>query len=318
MRRLCVLLISTSISFSQGPNGAERPPNKGYTVQEIRGGLYWIADGAYNTMFLVTSEGVIAVDALPTLGEKQLAAIRGVTDKPIRYLVYSHEHTDHIGAASLFPASTQIVAQEETAAILKRRRDPRRPVPSTTFRDRYSLRLGGQTLELIYFGPNHETGNIIIWAPRQRTMMLVDVIYPGYMPYKNLGIVEDVSGYIDIHRTVLSYGFDTFVGGHVGRLGNRADVEASCEFVNRLYSVSSGILMRMPFPVFLNAHPGPDKWDLHNEYEKALVEQCDAELRPSWEKRFTDTQTYLKDNCWAMIEAITVQTPPALNKPRRP
>jgi len=74
----------------------------------------------------------------------------------------------------------------------------------------------------------------------------------------------------------------------------------------------------MPFPVFLSTHPGRDKWDLHNEYEKALVEQCAAELHPSWEKRFTDTQTYLKDNCWAMIEAIMVQTPPALNKPRQP
>jgi glyoxylase-like metal-dependent hydrolase (beta-lactamase superfamily II) len=229
--------------------------------------------------------------------------------------VYSHEHTDHIGAATLFPTSATIIAQQETAGILKRRNDPRRPVPAITFRDRYTLKLGGQTLELIYPGPNHETGNIIIWAPRQRTLMLVDVIYPGYMPYKNLGIVEDLSGYIHIHRTVLGFDFDTFVGGHVGRLGNRTDVEASLEFVNQLYSVSSGIMTRTPFPVFLAVHPGPDRWDLHNEYEKTLVDQCAAELGPSWEKRFADTRTYLKDNCWAMIESITVQIPPLLNKP---
>lgn len=43
--------------------------------------------------------------------------------------------------------------------------------------------------------------------------MLVDVVYPGYMPYKNLGIVEDLRGYIDVHRSVLGYDFDTFVGG---------------------------------------------------------------------------------------------------------
>lgn len=43
--------------------------------------------------------------------------------------------------------------------------------------------------------------------------------YPGYMPYKNLGIVEDLPGYIDVHRSVLGYDFDTFVGGHVDRLG---------------------------------------------------------------------------------------------------
>jgi glyoxylase-like metal-dependent hydrolase (beta-lactamase superfamily II) len=287
-------------------------PANGYLCEEIRGGLYWLTDGAYNTMFLVTSDGVIAIDAPPTLGANYLRAIREVTDQPVRYLIYSHEHTDHIGAAALFPKSAQIVAQEDTAAILKRRNDPRRPLPTIVFRDRYSLKLGHEEIELIYPGPNHQTGNILIRAPRQKTLMLVDVIYPGYMPYKNLGIVEDVPGYIAVHKTVLGYDFETFVGGHVGRLGTRADVEASLEFANRLRAVATAGFSALPFPEFLRSHPGPDKWDLHNEYEKALIDRCAAELGPTWEKRFVDTQTYLKDNCWAMIEAITVQTPPAL------
>ena len=59
--------------------------------------LYWITDGAYGTMFLVGQEGVIACDAPPTLGD--LEGIRGVTDKPVTHLVYSHEHWDHIGGS---------------------------------------------------------------------------------------------------------------------------------------------------------------------------------------------------------------------------
>jgi glyoxylase-like metal-dependent hydrolase (beta-lactamase superfamily II) len=147
---------------------AQTPSNKGYILQEIRSGLFWISDGAYNSMFLVTNDGVIAIDALPTLGQKYLDAIREVTNKPIRYLIYSHEHTDHIGAASMFPGSAKIIAQEETAAILRRRNDPRRPLPAITFRDRYVVSLGGQQLELIYPRPNHQSGNIIIWAPLRR------------------------------------------------------------------------------------------------------------------------------------------------------
>lgn len=158
MRFMMALLIWTATMHSQVPAG------KGYRVKEIKDGLYRVTDGAYNTMFLVTRDGVIAVDALPTMGDRQIAAIREVTDKPIRYLVYSHEHTDHIGAASLFPFGIQIVAQAETAATLKRRKDPRRPVPTVTFRDHLTLSLGDQELELIYPGPNHQTGNIIIWA----------------------------------------------------------------------------------------------------------------------------------------------------------
>src|SRR5215469_8816215 len=109
MRSLCWLLISTGLAAAQDPAATEPSRGRGYVVPEIRGGLYLVTDGAYNTMFLVTSDGVIAVDALPTLGPKQLTAIREVTDKPIRYLVYSHEHTDHIGAATLFPTSATII-----------------------------------------------------------------------------------------------------------------------------------------------------------------------------------------------------------------
>lgn len=48
--------------------GPTIPPEKGYFVEEIRGGLYWVTDGSYNTMFLVTNEGVVAVDAPPSIG----------------------------------------------------------------------------------------------------------------------------------------------------------------------------------------------------------------------------------------------------------
>ena len=125
MVRLAILWVVASAELIAAQTGDLQ--NKGYICEQIRGGLYWITDGAYNTMFLVTPEGVVAVDAPPTLGANYLKAIREVTDKPIRYLIYSHEHTDHIGGASLFPKTAKIVAQEETARVLARRNDPRRP-----------------------------------------------------------------------------------------------------------------------------------------------------------------------------------------------
>jgi glyoxylase-like metal-dependent hydrolase (beta-lactamase superfamily II) len=65
---------------------------KGYLAEEIRDDLYWVTDGAYNTMFLVTDNDVIAVDAPPTIGENYLKAIAEVTDKPVTYVIYSHAH----------------------------------------------------------------------------------------------------------------------------------------------------------------------------------------------------------------------------------
>src|SRR5262249_10923763 len=109
------------------------PSDKGYFVREVANGLYWLTDGAYGTIFLVYSKGVIAVDPLPTLGPRYLKAIAEVTNKPVTHVIYSHEHTDHIGAANLFPKNATFIAHRETAAILARRQDPRRPVPKVTF-----------------------------------------------------------------------------------------------------------------------------------------------------------------------------------------
>lgn len=292
-------------------------PEKGCAVEKIADGIYWVSDGAYNTMFVVSKKGVIVVDPLPTLGERYLKAIREVTDQPVKFIVYSHSHTDHIGGAAFFPKDAKIIAQKETAEILKRRCDKRRPLPTVTFDKNYTLKLGEQSLELSYKGDNHELGNIYIYAARQKVLMLVDVVYPGFMPYKNLGITDDIQGLIDAHDEILKYDFKVFVAGHVTRFGNKSDVEISKEFLNDLKSVAAREIAILPFPAYLKSDSAQklareenrSKWDLHNEYEKVLVNQCRETLAPRWFGRLLDTDTYLKDNCWAMIEALTVAIP---------
>lgn len=242
-------------------------------------------------------------------GPRYLDAIASVTKKPITHVIYSHEHTDHIGAAHLFPASATFIAHRDTAELLIARKDARRPVPTVRFDDSYTLEIGGQRLVLDYRGLNHSRGNVFIYAPRQRVLMLVDVVYPGFMPYKNLGIAEDVQGYVEAHRQALAYDFDVLVAGHVNRPGSRRDVEVSAEFAEDLRKVAAEELRRLDFPTYLRSHPVADKWDLHNEYEKALVARCTARLLPRWKDRLIDAATYLPDNCWTMIEALIISLP---------
>jgi glyoxylase-like metal-dependent hydrolase (beta-lactamase superfamily II) len=143
---------------NQIPVAAKGPaiPSKGYLVEEIRDGLYWVTEGAYNTIFLVTNEGVVAVDAPPTIGTNYLKAISEVTDKPITHVIYSHAHIDHIGAAGMFPKNAVIIAQEETAAELQRAKTISTnasmvlPIPTETFSNNYTLQIGNQTLQLDY------------------------------------------------------------------------------------------------------------------------------------------------------------------------
>jgi len=310
------IFLMGGVLFAQDPRSVPRIgsvpaiPAKGYFVQEIRGGLYWVTDGLYNTMFLVSSDGVIAVDPLPNLGARYLKAIAEVTDKPVTHVIYSHEHTDHIGAAYLFPSDAVYIAQKKTAEILARRNDPRRPAPTVTFDASYTLKVGDQTLVLDYKGVNHQTGNIFIYAPKQKVLMLVDVVYPGWMAYKNLGIAEDVPGYIQAHHDALSYDFDTLVAGHVDRLGSREDVENSPAFVNELEKTVVDAGKKTSFPDYLTQNSSPKhRWDRHNDYELALVDRCFAQLYPKWHTKLSGAETYLRDDCWAMLESLAVQFP---------
>src|SRR6185437_15060286 len=150
------------------PDAAKGPsiPSKGYLVGKLGDNLYSVTDGAYNTMFMVTDKGVVAVDAPPSLGQKYLKAIAEVTDKPVNYLIYSHAHIDHIGAAGLFPKNVTIIAQDETTRELQNAKAVAKnitmvpPVPTITFSKNYTLEIGNQTLRLDYYGTNHLPGNI--------------------------------------------------------------------------------------------------------------------------------------------------------------
>ncbi len=290
---------------------ASQLARQGYSVREIRAGLYWLTDGAYSTMFLVSSAGVIAVDPLPTLGPKYLQAVASVTDRPITHIVYSHAHADHIAAASLFPKTAVIVAQQETAAELARLKDPRRPLPTETFITSKTLEVGDQTLQLDYRGVNHDVGNIFIYAPKQRVLMLVDVVYPGYAPYPDLGIAGDVSGYVQAHRDALNYRFDYLIAGHVDRLGIPRDVRDSLAFVSDLQTVSGQLLAQLPFPAYLKTVPAGNRWFQHDDYESALIEQCYTQLLPRWKERLLGLERSLKSHCRTMIVAQVVQLPPS-------
>src|SRR5690349_15744163 len=120
----------------------------GYYVGNVERNLHWVTDGTYQAAFLTTPDGVVLLDAQPTIGHNlqraidEIARPNGVSNK-VTYLIYSHHHADHAGAASLFGKDVVRIGHEETRRLLLRDNDPARPAPQETFSDRRSLRIGG-------------------------------------------------------------------------------------------------------------------------------------------------------------------------------
>ena len=107
-------------------------PKLGYAVKSVGGGVYVISDNGWQSAFLVTDEGVIVFDAPASFGKSIPSAIAAVTDKPIKMLVYSHIHKDHIGGSAAFKniKGLQIVALDTVSDFLKEMNDPDRLVPN--------------------------------------------------------------------------------------------------------------------------------------------------------------------------------------------
>jgi len=281
-------------------------PAKGYRLQQLGRGLYLVTDNAYQSMFLVYDKGVVVVDAPPPYSKHLRAAIAEVTDLPVTHVVYSHSHIDHIGGVMDLGGHPVLIAQEETARLLARAKDPNRPAPTITFRDRYELKLGGQRLELSYHGVAHEPGNIFIYAPEQRVLMVVDMVFPGWMPWRRFALAQDVPGYFAQVAEIDRVPFETLVGGHVSRVGTHADVKMQLEFMADVKAAAAAALKSTQPGVEMDAADTSNPWAVFDNYIDRVVIQCVNAVTPKWRSRLAGFDVYIWDQCYAMEQSLRI------------
>ena len=238
--------------------------DQGYYAGRVERNLYYVTDGTYMCAFLTTSDGVVVLDAPPTIGNNiqraidEIAADNGVSNK-VEYLVYSHHHSDHVGAASLFDKNVTRIGHEETRTLLLRDNDPARPPNEETFQDKRTLEIGGERIDLAFHGPNHSPDNILIHLPDHDTMMLVDICNPGWVPIYRSNLSEDIPGYLEAPGNALAYPWKYFIGGHMGRLGNRDDIALHQRYMADIAASSRTALDTVdPTPYFVRY--GENAW----------------------------------------------------------
>jgi len=307
------------------PDSARGPAidqSKGYLVQDLGDGLYWLTEGIYHVMFLTTGEGVIVVDAPPSIGQKLLDGIKEVTNEPITHVIYSHTHADHIAAASMFPSDVIIIAHEATAAqlALVNANDPDRkpipwgtfvgggpiPLPTQTFSDEMTLTVGSQTLELSYKGPAHEPGNIYIYAPQQKVLMFIDVIFPGWSPFLDLAIAEDATAFLRAHDQILEFDFEVLISGHIGRLGTRQDVEIQREYFQDIQANSITALQSVDFMAVAGEIGFENIWLLFDTYLDRVTAKCTELTEEKWKDKLGAADVFTESHCFKIIESLRV------------
>src|SRR5216683_8140310 len=165
-------------------------PSLGYAVKSVGGGVYVISDNGWQSAFLVTDEGVIVFDAPASFGKSIPLEVSKVTDKPIKMLIYSHSHKDHIGGSAAFKniKELKIVALEDVSDFLKEMKDPNRLIPNATFKSEKTIKLGGKTVELTGHHYHSPEGDLFIYVPETKFLMVVDSVTSGYAPFQGFDL----------------------------------------------------------------------------------------------------------------------------------
>jgi glyoxylase-like metal-dependent hydrolase (beta-lactamase superfamily II) len=278
-------------------------PQVGYGVKNVGGGVYVIADNVYQSAFLVTEAGVIVFDAPPDFAQHIPEEVAKVTDKPIRMLVYSHAHKDHIGGSAAFKdiPGLQIVALDSVGRFLKDHHDPGRLPPNVTFQSSKTITLGGKTVELTRHDYHSPEGDLFIYVPQAKFLMAIDCVTPGYAPFQGFDLSTNFHEYLKMPDELLAYQFDTFVGGHLTDIGTRADVEMTKEFTQDVYktvkrihdSLDQGAVAAQAAKEIGSAD---NKFLLFKVILDRITKDAVEELQPRWINRLAGVDVWLESH----------------------
>jgi glyoxylase-like metal-dependent hydrolase (beta-lactamase superfamily II) len=279
-------LLTTLHLLTAGPaaDSLRAPP---FVARRLADGVYAVlgdtgrgSEGRPNAGFVVTSEGVVVIDALasPRQGEALLRTIRGVTRQPVRWLVLTHHHPDHhFGAIVFRRAGARVIAHPDRRVLANEAGPdalvadwvrvvgldamrgfeyadiPDRPVTGSD-----TLRLGGRTIVITHPGAAHTAGDLLVWLPKERVLFAGDLL-----------IEDGVTMVVDGSARALERGLDAIdtLAPRVAVPGHGAIPASASELVSRTRAYITGLEADMraavekgvPMQRALAALPPPDE-----------------------------------------------------------
>ena len=251
MKRTSLAIIAVALAIFALPGGSQTaadrpaaqpaPAQPAYETKKVEGtdNVYIFRYGIVQAMFVVTSAGVIATDpiayARPEASTVYVSEIRKITNQPIRYLIYSHHHFDHIAGGKPFKdAGATIIAHQRAKERLAVLKDPNTPLPDETVTTNRTIQLGGTTLELHYLGLNHSDSTLVMRLPKERIIFTVDWVPVGSLPGR--GMIDSYPlEWEDSLKKLIAMDWERLIPGHPGapggRLGTKQDAQDILAFL---------------------------------------------------------------------------------------
>ncbi len=216
-------LLAAVLATSVLAQTAQRPL---YAVTKVEGtdNVYIFRYENHQSMFIVTKAGVIATDPISLrrpAAKAYIEEIRKITQAPIKYVIYSHSHYDHIAGGKPFKdLGATFVAHKNAKARIAELKPADVVLPDQVVDNKKVISLGGTTLELIYLGKNHSDSTLVMRLPKEKIIFTVDWVLLGAVQFREMAdtYIPDIEEGL---KKVIAMDWDKLIAGHPGPGGRQ-------------------------------------------------------------------------------------------------
>jgi len=245
MKATSAVIFLATFAIGIASAAAQNAPQTSTKKVDGTDNVYIFRYGGHQSMFIVTSQGVIATDPISYLrpAKPYIDAIKAVTDKPIKYVIYSHHHYDHIAGGKPFKdlGATFIAHRRAKERLLELQKQnallPDVVIPDQTIDAKKTIKLGDTSLELIFLGRNHSDNSLVMRLPKEKLVFVVDFAPIESVQFRNIPDNASPLEYIDSLKKLDALEWDRLIPGHPnagGRLGTKKDVEDDIAYMEDL------------------------------------------------------------------------------------
>ncbi|MGD1096093.1 MAG: MBL fold metallo-hydrolase [Bryobacteraceae bacterium] len=229
-----VVLFGAWVAYTQAPQAPAQ-----LNLQKIKDDLYMIEGDGGNVAVYLTNDGVILIDdKFERDFNDIMAKVKSVTDKPVKYVLNTHQHGDHTGSNEKLLPIAEIIAHKNARANMEKNKQP--GLMRVVFNDESDVFLGGKEVRMKYYGRGHTNGDAVVYFPALRVLHTGDLFVASapLIDYANGGSAGEWAATLD---GALKLDFDTVIPGH-GPVSKKEDLMKFRDNMRTLSTRVSGMV----------------------------------------------------------------------------
>jgi cyclase len=245
LKKLPILALAFCLFFVfhqavHAENGLTKVTGSIYAYADVKAATPQNSFGA-NAGIIIGQDFLVAVDSLMSSREAKrfIKDINKISKKPIKFLINTHYHLDHsLGNSEFAKLGAIIISHENDQKNMHKAGEgmlqyakqsglsdqdmqgTRLAYPTLTFSDRVTLNVGNNQIELLFIGPSHTTGSVLVFIPQEKVLFAGDLLFTNCHPFLGEANIE---GWIKVLDYIMTMDVDKIIPGH-GPVSSKKDV----------------------------------------------------------------------------------------------